>query len=324
MFAKVSWWRFLANAFAWAALSYVAAVAALFIMDPYGRSGLRPSDKISNLPERLLMVSRAMDPAFDAAIVGNSTSMPLQPEALDSLTDRHFVSLSMSGSQSPAAIATARFFLRQHPSARDIVIALDDSWCTRGADVDETHPFPFWLYKNNISYVMGLLANASTSMFAVGISEPGNNRIDGYHPYDETFRRNNAADTDRIRDRINRLSRPTQARYAPPFRFEPPVALGHLIEEFDQSTDFILLWTPRYITLIPAPNTSAAEADHACKLQVNNLFAQRKNVRIVDWSGSDHPENLDPENFYETNHYRNTIAALIERDIASSIQDIGG
>lgn len=323
MLPKLTWRRFLASAFAWTAFLYVVAVAALFVLDPYGRSGFKPSSKVANLAERLLMVSRAMDPAFDAAIVGNSTSIPIEPDILDKLTGLHFVSLSMSGSQSPAAITTAGFFLQRHPEARVVVVAMDNSWCTRGPDVDETHPFPFWLYGSNASYIAGLLKNASTEMFATSTTQPGHNRLDGYHPYDEAIRKGLGSYPDRIRARLDQFSRPTQARYAPPSTFDPPIALASLIGRTGYSVHFVLLWTPRYRTLIPEPNTPAAAADNACKLQLASEFAQRGNVKIIDWSGDDRPENLDAANFYETNHYRDSIARLIDRDIASAIQSIG-
>jgi hypothetical protein len=323
MFAKITWWRFLAGAAAWAAFLYAAIVVSLFFLDPYGRSGIRPSDKIANLPERLLMVSRAMDPAFDSAVVGNSTSIPIEPGTLNKLTGLRFVSLSMSGSQSPAAITAARFFLQHHSTARAVVVAMDNSWCTRGHDVDETHPFPFWLYGSNAAYFVGLVQNASTAMFATSAADPGNNRLDGYHPYDEAIRKALGSDPDRIRDRLDKLSRPTQALYATNLTFGPPIALSVMVGESNYSVHFVLLWTPRYKTLIPKPDTPAAAADSACKLQVANEFSQRKNVKIIDWSGDDRPENLDSSNFYETNHYRDSIARLLNRDIASALQNIG-
>jgi hypothetical protein len=269
------------------------------------------------------MVSRAMDPAFDSAIVGNSTSIPIEPAIPNQLTGLHFVSLSMSGSQSPVAITAAKFFLRHHPTARVVVVAMDDSWCTRGYDVDETHPFPFWLYRSNVSYIAGLIENASMEMFASIVAKPGSNRIDGYHPFDEAFRKALRTDANGLRDRMNKISRPTQARYSARLNFEPPNSLMALIAETDNATHFVLLWTPRYVTIIPAPNTAAARSDKACKLQVLAEFSRRENVRIIDWSGEDRTENLDPDNFYETNHYRDSIARLIDRDIASAIKNIG-
>lgn len=323
MLPKLTWRRFLANAFAWTAFLYLAAAAALFVLDPYGRSGFRTSNKVPNLAERLLMVSRAMDPRFDAAIVGNSTSIPIEPETLDKLTGLHFVSLSMSGSQSPAAITTANFFLQRHPAARAVVVAMDNSWCTRGPDVDETHPFPFWLYGSDAAYLAGLLKNASMAMLETGTTQPGSNRLDGYHPYDEAIRKSLGSDPDRIRARLDRLSRPTLTLYKPPFVFDPPVALEELIGNVDDSVYFILLWTPRYRTLIPEPGSPAAAVDSSCKRQVASELAQRRNVKIIDWSGEDRPENLDSSNFYETNHYRDSIARLIDRDIALALQAIG-
>ena len=89
------------------ALGFSIIVGTVYVKDPYGRSGIRPSLQVPNLGERELMVSRARDAAFDSAIVGNSTSIPLQPEILDKLADRRFVSLSISGSGAPVALTVA-------------------------------------------------------------------------------------------------------------------------------------------------------------------------------------------------------------------------
>lgn len=290
----------------------------LFFKDPYGRWGYRSSAEMPNLGERELLVSRALDPQFDAAIVGNSTSIPMQPEVLDRLTGYRFVSLSMSGSQSPAALTAATFFLRHHPLAKVVIIGLDDSWCTQGDDVEETHPFPYWLWGNDAQYLFGLATHLSWDTIRVARTEREHNRIDGYHPYDEAFHEHGFDDVEMVRAKLDKAKRPVQSFYLPPYRFEPPESLRGLLASAPDSVTFVLLWTPRYISIQPVEHSTAAAVDAACKQQVAELASPR--VRIIDWSRR-RQEDLDPANFYETNHYRETLAIKIEQEIAEAIRD---
>lgn len=287
----------------------------LLVSDPYGRLGIRSSAKVPNLAERELAVSRALDAQFDSAIVGNSTTIPMQPEVLDPLTGQRFVSLSMSGSGPRVALAAARFFLRHHQNAKTVIIGLDDGWCTKGADLDETHPFPSELYGSDLEYLAWLATHTSWETLKVARAKAGSNRLDGYHPYDEVFRAHDFDNPVIVLEHLNRAIRPVQARYSTPYRFEPPEMLRDLIAE-THGISFVLFWTPRYLTILPVDGTSAAEADGACKRQVAELAGPH--VKIVDWSGP-RPENLDPANFYETNHYRDSYALKIEREIATAL-----
>ena len=302
---------------------YTLAVVAIAVSDPYGRLGVRTGSQLPNLSERPLKVSRALDQNFDSAIVGNSASIPMQPEVLDRLTDLKFVSLSISGSGAPAALKTAQFFLDHHPAAKTLIVGMDDSWCRTASGMAEGVPFPFWLYDTVPAYFFGLFTNASLDMLRESYLLEARNgfRADGYHPYDEIFNEHGFNDIEVVLKRLNRAKRPTQPIPPVPFPyiFEPPIQLERLIAE-TPSTTFVLFWTPRYITLLPIPDTPAEAVDKACKKQVAEIARQHSNVRIVDWS-EDRPENRDPENFYEANHYRDTLAIKIEADIANALKD---
>jgi hypothetical protein len=297
---------------------FVAAVVVILIEDPYGRLGLRSSAQVPNLPERTLMVSRARDQAFDSAIVGNSTSIPMRPEILDLLTGLHFVSLSMSGSQAPAALAAARFFINHHQHVNTIIVALDDSWCTSARDNVEAHSFPWWLYGNDLDYIVGLFRNVSFSMLNEAFAERGGGaRLDGYHPYDAVFQEHGFMNLDTVLARLNRAKRPVQARYPEGFVFVPPTQLKELLNDHP-TIHFVVYWTPRYLTIIPVPGSPADAEDKRCKLQVAIIAREARNATLVDWSG-DRPENRDPRNFYETNHYRDRLAEIIMNDIATKL-----
>jgi hypothetical protein len=302
---------------------YSIAVVAIAVSDPYGRLGRRTSRQIPNLSERPWKVSLALDQSFDSAVVGNSASIPMQPEILDRLTGSKFVSLSISGSGAPAALTIAKFFLDHHPTAKTLIVGMDDSWCRTASGMAEGVPFPFWLYDTLPAYFLGLFTNASFDMLRESYLLEARNgfRFDGYHPYDDAFIEHGFNDIDVVLKRLNRAERPTQPipPVPLPYIFEPPILLERRIAE-TPSTTFVLFWTPRYITLLPIPVTPADAADKACKKQVAELAMQHSNVRIVDWS-EDRPENRDPENFYEANHYRDTLAIKIENEIANALKD---
>ncbi|MBR0952898.1 hypothetical protein [Bradyrhizobium canariense] len=301
--------------FAVAALAYSCFVAFIYIRDPYGRSGLRSRAEMANLPERLIAVSRAMDSQFDAAIIGNSTSIMLQPESLDQLSGRRFVSLSNSGGGPVLALATARLFFRYHPNARALIVAMDYGWCTKGKDVGEQHPYPAWLYGSTFDYLLGLFRHASIDMLNTSYQEQGHLRIDGFHPYNDAFR--DIDDMATTMERLSRTTRPTASRYPAPYTFDPPAMLRDLISTAPSGMTFVLFWTPRYLTMQPVEGTSADMEDAACKRQFAEIASPR--VRIVDWSGP-RPENRDPTNFFDTNHYRDNLARLVERDIADALR----
>jgi len=314
--------RWLGYFFISLALAYAFAVLVLFLSDPYGRSGIRTSATVPNLAERYWMVTRAMDQQFNSAIVGNSTSIPMQPEILDRLTGARFASLSIAGSGAPVALKMARFFLSRHANAKILIVALDDSWCRSATGMAEGRPFPFWLYDSDPAYIFGLFANASFGSLREGLLLDARNshRIDGYHPYDEAFFGHGYDNIEAVIKRLSVVKRPVQPQVPFPYAFEPPRLLEDLVAEIPQSVTFVLFWTPRYVNLIPISGSPAETADKACKEQTASIARKHRNVRVVDWSGA-REENLDPSNFFEANHYRDTLALKIQQDIAAALKN---
>jgi hypothetical protein len=319
-------WIDIARVLGGALLIYSLCAVAVFFSDPYGRSGFATSAAVPNVSERYWIVSRAMDTAFDSAIVGNSTSIPMQPEILDRLTGLRFVSLSISGSGAPVALRMAQFFLNQHARPKVLIISLDDTWCRSAADMAEGRPFPFWLYGDGLDYAAGLFSNLSIDVLkeSFWLEKRNGFRADGYHAYSNDFEIHGFNDLEMVRKRLDQNPRPTGANMSPPYHFEPPELLERLIATASPPVNFVLFWTPRYISLLPVPGTPAEVSDVACKQQVRGITQRHRNVRIVNWSGADRPENLDPANFYEPNHYRDALAIKIENEIAASLDGLGG
>ena len=112
----------------------------------------------------------------------------------------------------------------------------------------------------------------------------------------------------------NRITRPTVARYQPPYHFEPPEMLARFIADAPASLAIVLFWTPRYVNILPIDGTPAAEAERSLQAPGGcTRILSRRHRRLVGAATG----NLDPANFYETNHYRDSLAIKIEREIAS-------
>src|SRR5258708_28914121 len=105
----------------------------------------------------------------------------------------------------------------------------------------------------------------------MALAGAGTNRLEGYHPYDEAFHAQNFDDIETVKKSLNRSVRRADARYSVPYRFEPPESLRQFIAETPSQINFVLFWTPRYLTLQPIEDTPAADADTACKRQVAEL-----------------------------------------------------
>jgi hypothetical protein len=82
---------------------------------------------------------------------------------------------------------------------------------------------------------------------------------------------------------------------------------------------YVLLWTPRYITHVPAPGSDAESTERVCKAMLTSAASSLSNVTIVDWSRPDLPGNNDPSNFFDIIHYRRPYAARVEDGIQEAL-----
>ncbi|MBB4263907.1 hypothetical protein [Bradyrhizobium sp. CIR3A] len=220
LLAGISWRRYIALGAASMAFGLFLAFTLLAVLDPFGRLGLSEGDQIGFIEERPVMVSRAVSPQFNSAIIGNSSSMPLMPESLSASTGQKFVSLSISGTAAPASIATMTFFLAQHPDTKIIVAALlPETWC--GADFQEHRSFPYWLYSSVPRYLVGLAGETSFNLFKTISSNRRSMRADGYRPWIATDGSFVHHDIDTVRAILSGNARPEKSS-----KFDGPLS-GH-------------------------------------------------------------------------------------------------
>jgi len=127
------WGRWLTAFLGALALGAALVFAFVIAVDPYdsGRFGFLGIKGVSDLNPRTANASRARDPQFDSAIVGDSTAQLLKPSELSALTGARFVQLTVPGSGPREQLAILDFFARHHARIGAVVIGVDGAWCTR-------------------------------------------------------------------------------------------------------------------------------------------------------------------------------------------------
>src|SRR5918993_2049866 len=125
-------WRRFSLVFALSAAAALAGLVSLaYAVDPYdsGRSRLFAKAGVRPQGPRTAGASRGRDPAFDAAIIGNSHIQLLSPERLNALTGLSFLQLSIIATGPKEHLPVLDWFMLQHPEARALVIGADRLWC---------------------------------------------------------------------------------------------------------------------------------------------------------------------------------------------------
>ena len=132
----------------------VASFLFILVTDPFDRghriSLLAPG--VLDESPRTANVSRGRDPRFDAAIFGNSHIQLLDPDRLLQLTGFHFVQLSAPATGPREQAAFIKWFMRNRPTIRAMIVGIDDRWCGQDPKMPVLDPFPFWLYGDNFGY----------------------------------------------------------------------------------------------------------------------------------------------------------------------------
>jgi hypothetical protein len=326
-------WRRFAVTLLWAAaLVLVLVVALAYAIDPFdtGRSTLLGKPGIRPQGPWTAAASRGRDPAFDAAILGNSHIQLLSPERLKGPTGLSVVQLSTPGSGPKEQFAVLNWFLRHRERpAKALVVSADLTWCTSDPAAAATNPFPLWLYTESpLEYIRGLMRFGTLEEAGQRLAyalDPKSERArpDGYWDYDPTLARNQARNPE--------LRRSLEARpYANTPRLERDPAAGSrsfpasdklrvLAAALPDETALLMVFPPHYIHGQPPPGTEAAYRDVACKAAIDAAARTHGKSAVLDWR-LDRPENHDAELFFDMGHYRQPLARLIEADIAKALK----
>ncbi len=315
-------WSIFSTSFVVASLAALfALIAVLVVLDPYdaGRFGLPKTRGVPEQGPRTANASRGRDPAFNAAIIGNSHIQLIAPERLKTLTGFDFVSLSVPATRPREQFAVLNWFLRHHPAPDAIVFGLDDTWCLDSFINDK--PFPFWLYGDGTpAFLRGLFSFAALEKvqgriaLATGKAKPA--RRDGYWDYEVNYRAIGYGDADFVRGKL--AGDPPSISLNPRHVFPAAERFGAVLAKLPPAVPVVLVWPPVFIGGQPAPGSEAEAAQRACKRIYADLAAARRPAAVVDWA-RDLPENHGVGNFFDRTHYRHPLARLVERDIAAAL-----
>jgi hypothetical protein len=323
-----AWRRFALIFVAAAACAILGVLAAAYAVDPYdsGRSGVLHKPGVRPQGPRTAAASRGRDPAFEAAIVGNSHVQLISPERLNVLTGSSFVQLTVPATGPKEQFVLIDWFMRHHPGARAIVIGADDRWCTADPAMPNAKPFPFWLYSRDpLEYVRGLLRYSVLEELAqrlryVFAARAPRAQADGYWDYEPLYEAQGFGRDLALRARLER--RFTESYIANETgRFPAAERLREVAAGLSGKTAVIVVFPPVYVQLLPKPGSPGDRADRACKAALAEAAASSGNGAAVDWR-RDREEVRNAAWFFDQTHYRRPIAELVERDIASALGDL--
>jgi hypothetical protein len=317
--AASAWARWLGVFLGALVLGAALIYALVLIVDPYdsGRVGILGIKGVYDASPRTANASRARDPQFDSAVIGNSTGQLLKPAELSRLTGSRFVQLTVPGTGPREQLAIMDYFLRKHPQTGALVIVTDAGWCTRDPALALQHPFPFWLYgTSNLDFLGRLFSSRALGLtwrrIMVGLGLRQRSAPDGYWDYEENgpqeFQPVIAPRED---------GGPAPAQVSDDF---PGVALlDAAIRRLPADLPVVLIAPPAYYTMLPRPGSLAAAEQQACNAALRKLVAGRPHSNFIDFR-VDNTLTRERANFMDFGHYRAIIARRMEQGIADSIR----
>jgi hypothetical protein len=329
MAARRIWARFALMLVGVTAGAMVLMLALLFVLDPYdtGRPGLIEKPGVRPQGPRTAAASRGRDPAFNAAIFGNSHVQLLSPERLNAQTGLGFVSLIAPATHPREQLVLMDWFVRHRSeknqtAAKAIVIGIDGNWCTPNAALPNEKPFPFWLYERSlVKYAGGLvrfdiLEEATRRIDWLRKKAPERARPDGYWDYEPNYI---GLGYDVRPDRRAMLEKPTPAVPAnPSAQFPAAGALGVALAGLAPAIRVVLVVPPVYRSALPEAGSALSQADEACKAAFRKLAAARAGATFLDFRVAS-PEARDASAWFDHTHYRRAVAEKVENAIAAAL-----
>jgi hypothetical protein len=317
-----AWRRWLKTYVVALLLGGFALYAFVLVSDPYSTGRFSPFEgheiAISNRP--LADVGRARDPAFDAAIVGNSHAARVEPDRLDAMTGLRFVHLGINALGPDEQLILASAFARNHgAAAKAMVFVLDQYWCGDTDDHLLHYPnFPSWLYAPEpwpyLGHVMSIDGvQASVHRWAIrlfGARPPA--RRDGFIPQEQR----GVWTPERVAY-LSAFRRMTAAPYAG-HDYPAMDKLAAFAVAMPPQTSLVLLMIPVHVAMIPVPGTDAARWLDACKAKIDAIAKARPNTVYIDHM-VDNEAARDSANFWDGTHARDNLVRLMERDIGAAL-----
>jgi hypothetical protein len=296
-------------------------LALMVLVDPYdsGKLGLLGIEGVDNRLTQITAASRARDPNFNAAILGNSTAQMIDPATLSSATGFRFVQLYMTGSIPREQLAVLDFFLRHHEQAGALVIAADPGWCVHAQPKEEGAPFPYWLYDRSVvTYAVRLMSwqaiEQAFQRLSIGLGWRQRMHPDGFVSYEDIWPPGQFKEIGWPRDPVPALSAEMRAT------FPEIAALGDIVGKLPANVPIVIFVPPTFAATVPKPGTETALERSACDAALKRIVAGRPRSNFISYR-VDNELTRDRDNFVDFIHYRPKLARSIEQGIVASLRD---
>jgi hypothetical protein len=288
----------------------------LLLIDPYD-SARFPTFGIVGVDDhnpRMAIVSRARDPAFDAAVFGNSTGQLIDPHRIGPPTGLRFTQLTVPATGPREQLAIMGWFASHHAKMGALLLVADDSWCAQNPNLSVMHPFPFWLYGGDLGYLRHVLNGKSLdrAIWRVQLGLGLRPRTDpvGYSDYM----------AGKVFTFAGQAPEPAEdlsiAKF--PLRFPWILRLRSQIATLPPEASVVIVVPPIYAPLIAPADSVGAQVIKACKSMLEASASGGRRGGFLDFR-VDNAITREPGNFADGVHYRNNVAREIEERIVATL-----
>jgi hypothetical protein len=298
----------------------VLVFAVMIAVDPYdtGKFGWLGIDGVDDRTTFTATASRARDPQFDSAVIGNSTAQMLNPAVLSRATGLRFVQLYMTGAFPGEQLVVLDFFLRNHQQVGALVIVADPFWCSHQHAESRPGQFPYWLYDNGrLAYAARLISWPAIEHVAqrisIGLGWRKRNEPNGFFSYEDIWHPGVFREANRPRD-------PVPAQTAADRENFPEIALlDAAVKRLPAGVSVVLVVPPTLHTTVAKPGTPAAAEREACNAALKRVVAGRPHSNFINYR-VENALTRNADNFADFIHYRPIIADKMAEGIADSIR----
>jgi hypothetical protein len=292
--------------------------AAVVLLDPFATGRLTPAAHFDVTTEKRMFahVGRVRNPAFDAAVIGNSRGFALETGRLSAASGRTFTHLTLEAAFADDQLRMARLFAAARAGRPALIVHVvdDATWCSP-AKAATAYTMPWWLYEgSNLPYLRNIFSADSLGAAFLRASimlgfKPRHLRSDGY----ALWLPRNATE---LRQDMLRTPRPVNAAAAD-VPFPNLDDLARALQEFDASV--VLFMPPTFAGALPATGSPAEARLAACKRRLAAIAGARPHTAFVD-ALADRESTRNPNNFIDATHYLDPVAIEVEVGIVAAIK----
>ena len=302
-------------------LAICASIVFAFVIaiDPYdsGKFGFLGIEGVADRNTVTANASRARDPNFDSAIIGNSTALLINPGRLSQATGFRFVQLSVVGGSPLEERTVLDTFLRYHRHVGAVAIGADPSWCVHDLSV-KPRPFPYWLYDDGLlAYAGALFSGAAIEhafqRLSIGLGKRQRSDPSGTFDSEDTW------PIGEFRNTAHPSDPPLAANPALRDVFPEVTRLDELIKRLPPDLPVVVVVPPTLAETVAKPGSPQAAEREACNQALKRTVAGRPHSNFINFR-VDNALTRDRKNFIDYIHYRSIIANRLSDAIIDSFR----